>query len=260
MYWERGPLDDGGTGTKLNEGMQGLSWMTREPGRMNWDRAGTKGERNMLIGIVDYGAGNLLSVRNALDFLKVESKLVRSRKDMAGIKGLVLPGVGAFEPALEMLRSKKLDQEILAWLEADRPFLGICLGLQLLFEGSEEAPGVKGLSIFKGNVLRFSRGRVPQIGWNQVAARKGSRFFGSLRDGEFFYFLHSYYVKPASKDIIAGTTEHGISYASAVERGNALAVQFHPEKSGDAGLKLLANWVRICRGRGMDAKGHSGGN
>jgi imidazole glycerol phosphate synthase glutamine amidotransferase subunit len=212
-----------------------------------------------MIGIVDYGAGNLLSVMNAMGYLNVECRLVRSVEDTNGMEGLILPGVGAFEPAMKMLRSKKLDRAIIEWFENDRPFLGICLGLQLLFERSEEAPGVKGLGLLKGDVVKFKGGRVPQIGWNQACVRKGSRLLKGTGQNQFYYFLHSYYVKPQEKRVVAATTEYGIEYASAIEKGNALGVQFHPEKSGDAGLKLLSGWVKMCAGHAKSAKAGQGG-
>jgi len=212
-----------------------------------------------MIGIVDYGAGNLLSVMNAMEYLNVECRLVRSVEDTKGLHGLILPGVGAFEPAMNMLRSKKLDKAILAWFAKDKPFLGICLGLQLLFERSEEAPGVNGLGLLKGDVVKFKGERVPQIGWNRVAVKRGSRLLAGTGRNQFYYFLHSYYITPKEKGIVSATTDYGIQYASAIEKGNALAVQFHPEKSGDAGLKLLSGWVKMCASHAKRAKAGPGG-
>jgi imidazole glycerol phosphate synthase glutamine amidotransferase subunit len=197
----------------------------------------------MKVGIVDYGAGNLRSVMNALERLGAEYDLIQGRKDMEGIDRLILPGVGEYRSALECLRNKGLEGPIKAWLSEDRPFLGICLGMQILFATSEEAKGTTGLAFLDGEVLRFKKGRVPQIGWNQVTFKKGSILGRGLPKGPFFYFLHGYYVRPADDKVVTGRTEYGIRYASAVEKGNACAVQFHPEKSGDVGIGLLKNWI-----------------
>ena len=197
----------------------------------------------MRIGIIDYGAGNLRSVMNALDRLGAGHRLVRTREDMEGIDKLVLPGVGEFSSAAEAFRARDLEVPVKGWLSEGRPFLGICLGMQLLFESSEEAVGTKGLGFFKGQVSRFREGRVPQIGWNQVTFEKGSILAKGLPKEPFFYFLHGYYVEPEDKRVIAGRTDYHIGYASAVEKGDICAVQFHPEKSGDVGLMLLGNWL-----------------
>lgn len=196
----------------------------------------------MRIGIIDYGAGNLLSVKKAFDFLGVEAFFVKSDGDMERANAIVLPGVGAFGAAMESLKS--LRTFIVDWINADKPYLGICLGLQLLFEESEESPGVRGLSVLKGKVVKFHADKVPQIGWNSIEIVKPSLVFEGIRNGEYFYFLHSYYVVPEIDNIVISRTVYGgETYSSGVQKGNLIAVQFHPEKSGQAGLKFLKNWL-----------------
>ena len=159
---------------------------------------------------------------------------------------MILPGVGAFGAAIEELQSKGIYEVVRDWLLADKPFLGICLGMQILFERSEESEGVEGFGLFEGDVLRFKEHKVPQIGWNQVWITRKSRIMEGIEDGSFFYFLHGYFVAPRNEDIVVGITEYGVSYPSVIEMNNVCAVQFHPEKSGVVGLKLLENWVRTC--------------
>lgn len=196
----------------------------------------------MRIGIIDYGAGNLLSVKKAFDFLGVEAFFVKSDGDMERANAIVLPGVGAFGAAMESLKS--LRTFVVDWINADKPYLGICLGLQLLFEESEESPGVRGLSVLKGKVVKFHADKVPQIGWNSIEIVKPSLVFEGIRNGEYFYFLHSYYVVPEIDNIVISRTVYGgETYSSGVQKGNLIAVQFHPEKSGQAGLKFLKNWL-----------------
>ena len=199
-----------------------------------------------MIGIIDYGAGNLLSVKKAFDYLNVKNIIIRSPEEFTGIEKLVLPGVGAFGAAIDTLKSQALYQPIEEWLLADKPFLGICLGLQMLFEVSEEFGSSQGFGVFKGRVPQFTQGKVPQIGWNQVKHVHDSPLWHGIKDNAFFYFLHGYYVDPIESDVIIGKTEYGITYTSAIARGNIYAVQFHPEKSGNLGIQLLQNWVNVC--------------
>jgi glutamine amidotransferase len=199
-----------------------------------------------MIAIIDYGAGNLLSVKKAFDFLRVENKVISSGSEFDGFDRIVLPGVGAFGAAMERLEQSGFIKIIAPWLNADKPFLGICLGVQLLFESSLEAEGMKGFSVFQGKCLPFTEGKVPQIGWNQINIKKMSPLLEGINDGSFFYFLHGYYVSPADEDIVTATTNYGLIYPSVIAKGNVYAVQFHPEKSGELGLKLLKNWVDLC--------------
>ncbi len=198
----------------------------------------------MVVGIVDYGAGNLLSVKKALEHLGVKCKVLESDADFEEVDGLILPGVGAFQSAVEKLRSSELYDGIEDWLLSDKPFLGICLGMQLLFEGSEEAKEAGGFGLFEGKVVRFKKGKIPQIGWNQVHLARKSKLMDGIEDGSFFYFLHGYYVETPEREIVVGLTDYGVEYPSAIEKDNMCSVQFHPEKSGAIGLKLLDNWVR----------------
>lgn len=199
-----------------------------------------------MIAIIDYGAGNLRSVKKAFDYLQVESQIISSPDQLAAAEKIVLPGVGAFGAAVQKLHESGFYSAIRDWLLANQPFLGICLGMQLLLETSQESPGVRGLSILEGENLRFDATKVPQIGWNQVQFQRESRLFAGIPDGSFFYFLHGYYLSPRENKIIIATTDYGIEYPSTIEKGNIAAVQFHPEKSGEVGLKLLKNWIKLC--------------
>jgi len=198
-----------------------------------------------VIGVIDYGAGNLRSVVRALEHLGVESILLKDDSEFDRVSQVILPGVGSFEASVNELHKRSLFEPTLAWLRADKPFLGICVGMQLLFEEGDESPGVKGLGFFKGSVPRFTMHKVPQIGWNRVKTQNDSALFKNLPEDPFFYFLHSFYVKPDDETTISSTTDYGVQYASAVERGRIHAVQFHPEKSAANGMQLLKNWVEL---------------
>lgn len=198
-----------------------------------------------MIAIIDYGAGNLKSVKKAFDFLSVSSRVVSKPEDLHDVDKIVLPGVGAFGAAMEKLINHGFQETLIKWTDENKPFLGICLGMQLLFESSTESTGVPGLGILSGKNLQFQKGKVPQIGWNKVHARKHSKLLNGIDDGSFFYHLHGYYVAPENDNIIVAETEYGIKYPSVINSGNIYAVQFHPEKSGDIGLKLLKNWVEL---------------
>ena len=199
-----------------------------------------------MIGIVDYGAGNLHSVHKAFAFLEKESKILSQPSELEGIERLVLPGVGSFGHAVTELEKREWYVPLREWLTADRPFLGICLGLQLLFESSEESPGQAGLSILSGNCRKFIVNKVPQIGWNDVHIKRGSPLFNGIESGDFFYFVHSYHVVPEGEGVVYAETSYGCDYPSVAGSGRIFGVQFHPEKSGDKGLKLLKNWVERC--------------
>lgn len=200
----------------------------------------------MKIGVIDYGAGNLHSVCNALAYLDLKAVTIASPRDLDGVDKCILPGVGSFGHAVRRIREAGFYSAVSDWLNRDRPFLGICLGFQMLFESSRESPGENGWGYFKGNCLRFPTGKVPQIGWNAVYTEGPSVLFDGLSSGEHFYFVHSYYVSTVSEGIALGRTEYGRTYVSAAGSGRVFGVQFHPEKSGDAGLRLLENWGKRC--------------
>ncbi len=204
----------------------------------------------MTIGIVDYGMGNLGSVTNACRFLKLPATVVTTPDELDGCTAVILPGVGAYGDCMRHLEEHGFCDPLRAWIAADRPFLGICLGLQVLFESGEESPGVPGLGVFPGSVRRFELSpalKIPQIGWNRVNQRQaGCPLFDDLTDGAHFYFVHSYFVDCPDRSLVAGETEYGITYTSAIARGKVMAVQFHPEKSQQAGLTMLMNFARVA--------------
>ena len=207
-----------------------------------------------MVAIIDYDAGNIKSVEKALLHLGEEVMITRDREKILNSDKVILPGVGAFGDAMEKLRSYGLDKVIYEVVEKKIPFLGICLGLQLLFESSEESPGVEGLGLLKGKILRIPDGvaedkrplKIPHIGWNSLSFPQKGRLFEGFSREPYVYFVHSYYLK-AEEDIVTARTEYGVSIDASVEKGNLFACQFHPEKSSEAGLKILENFVRLGR-------------
>lgn len=198
------------------------------------------------IGIIDYGMGNLGSVSNACKFLDLDATIISTPDQLDTCHAMLLPGVGAFGDCMAHLVEHNFVEAIRRWVDSGKPFLGICLGLQALFESSEESPGVEGLGILKGSVKRFQIApelKVPQIGWNAVSQKRPvCPLFNEIGDATYFYFVHSFYVAPEDSSIIAGQTSYGIDYCSAVWQDNVFAAQFHPEKSQAAGLQLLKNF------------------
>ena len=199
-----------------------------------------------MIAIVDYGAGNLRSVRKAFNHLRKTSMIAEKPEDLNEADKIILPGVGAFGAAIEKLKESNFYDAIYDWLSENKPFLGICLGMQMLFEESLESKETKGFGIFKGKCPRFTKGKVPQMGWNQIKISRESPLLKAIEDNSFFYFLHGYYVEATEPEIVTATTDYFINYASMIEKGNIFGVQFHPEKSGEIGLKMLNNWVEAC--------------
>ena len=199
-----------------------------------------------MIGIIDYGMGNLGSVTNAFRFLELDAKIVSRKQEMDECRALILPGVGAFGDCMAHLVEHDFVDPIGAWVQAGKPLMGICLGLQALFQCSEESPGVAGLGIFDGTVKKFDLPpelKVPQIGWNRMTeVVPECPMFNGIPDESFFYLVHSFYVCPADDSISAGKTEYGIEYTSCVWKDNVFATQYHPEKSQDVGLQMLKNF------------------
>ena len=201
-----------------------------------------------MIAIIDYDAGNIKSVQKALQYLGQEAVLTRDREVILSADRTVLPGVGSFGDAMEKLKGYGLSEVVREFAATGKPFLGICLGLQLLFEESEESPGVQGLGLLKGKIRRIPEGegrKVPQIGWNDISIHPDSRLFRGIPDHSYVYFVHSYYLEAADRKEVAATREYGVSIDAAVEAGNVYACQFHPEKSSDVGLGILKNFIAL---------------
>ena len=201
-----------------------------------------------MIGIIDYGAGNLKSVEKALLKLGAQPVITRDRETILAADHIILPGVGAFGDAMENLRKYDLDQVIYEAVEQKIPFLGICLGLQLLFSGSEESPGVAGLGILGGEILRIPEAeglKIPHMGWNSLHLEHNGRLFRGIPENTYVYFVHSYYLKASDPEIVKASTYYSTQIHASVEKGNVFACQFHPEKSSDLGLKILDNFIHI---------------
>ncbi len=201
------------------------------------------------IAVVDYGAGNLVSIDQALRAAGADVVIARAEPDLQGADGLIVPGVGAARPAMERLRRRGLVEPIRRWIAADRPFLGICLGMQLLFDGSDE-DGARTLGVLPGRTVRLvDAPHLPHIGWNAVRRRRSHPLFAGVATDAPFYFVHSYAPRPAgpdAADVALAVTDHGPDFVSAVARGRLAGVQFHPERSGGDGLRLLANFASLA--------------
>ena len=199
-----------------------------------------------MIAIIDYDAGNLKSVEKALNYLGEDAIVTRDYRDILTADKVILPGVGAFGEAMERIRQYDLDKVIREVIEKQTPFLGICLGLQLLFAGSEENGGVEGLHILDGEIVRIPAKdglKIPHIGWNSLHLQHQGRLFAGIMEGAFVYFVHSYYLKARDEEIVKASTEYGVSIHASVEQENVFACQFHPEKSSSAGLQILRNFA-----------------
>jgi glutamine amidotransferase len=199
-----------------------------------------------MIAIVDYGMGNLRSVTNAFRSLGAEISVTRDPAVIRDARALVLPGVGAFGKCVENLRKFDLFDLLKEEIAAGKPYLGICLGMQILLESSEEAPGVQGMGVIKGRVVRFQGAmKIPHMGWNSVDITRPGKILDAIPSGSYFYFVHSYYPDP-TEDVAATFTEYGVRFASSIQKENVFASQFHPEKSQHIGLRLLRNFVSLC--------------
>lgn len=202
----------------------------------------------MKLGVIDYGAGNLRSVLNTFEAAGVHGHLVRTPEDVEGVTHLVLPGVGAFGDCVEKLHRQGLSGLISRWIEEDKPFLGICVGYQVLFEHGEEDERVPGLGIFRGRVVRFTESelKVPHMGWNVLKlTNPADPIWSGMGEEPYFYFVHSYYPVVEDADLVSAVCDYGVSFAAAIRRGNLIATQFHPEKSQKLGVQLLRNFVAL---------------
>ena len=200
------------------------------------------------IAIIDYDAGNLKSVEKALQFLGQECVITRDFHEIKKADKVILPGVGSFGDAMSQLRKFELDKVIHEVAAEQKPFLGICLGLQLLFEGSEESDGVEGLHLLDGEILRIPEQeglKIPNIGWNSLDLQNNGRLFENLNGNPFVYFVHSYYLKAREESIVKATIEYSTHIHASVEKDNIFACQFHPEKSGTVGLQILSNFAKL---------------
>lgn len=200
-----------------------------------------------MIAIIDYGAGNLHSVKNALDFLGADSVIIGNADEIKNADKVILPGVGAFGDAMKCLENSGLADTVKEVISDGKPFLGICLGLQMLFEESEETPNVNGLGIFKGKAVKIPDTglKIPHMGWNSITVTKDSKILKDIGSEPYVYFVHSYYIKPEDKSVVSAYTEYGERLDIAVEKDNVFATQFHPEKSGDLGMRILKNFIEL---------------
>jgi glutamine amidotransferase len=211
-----------------------------------------------MIAVIDYGAGNLQSVKKALDFIGAQSEITADARRVAAASGVILPGVGAFGNCMESMRRRRLLETTREAARAAAtgmgvPFLGICLGQQLLFGTSEESPGVAGLAVLPGDVVRFhfassdAAFKIPHMGWNSIAPQQRDGLLSGVPDGSYVYFVHSYFVRAARTEDVSARAEYGVAFDAAVQRGNLAATQFHPEKSGDVGLAMLRNFAEMTK-------------
>ena len=204
------------------------------------------------LAIVDYGVGNLRSAQKAFEHLGERAVVTSDAARIAAAPAVVLPGQGAFATCMEHLERAHLVEPVVAAARSGRPFLGICVGMQILFDESEESPGVRGLGVFRGRVVRFPHRRdlkVPHMGWNQLRVQRRVPALADVADGDYVYFVHSFHPEPADRDVVATTTDYGVEFVSSVGRDNVYAGVFHPEKSQHVGLKLLGGFVKTIRGR-----------
>lgn len=202
-----------------------------------------------MIAVIDYGAGNLQSVIKAMNFIGSECIVTNEKEIILNSDGAILPGVGSFADAMDCMNSSGATDAVLEFIRTGKPFLGICLGLQLLFESSQESPGAKGLGLLKGSITRIPNHngtlKIPHIGWNSLDIRKHEGLFKGIEGNPYVYFVHSYFLKADDENIVSSTTNYGTEIDASVNAGNIYATQFHPEKSGKVGLQILNNFVSL---------------
>ncbi len=204
-----------------------------------------------MIAIIDYGAGNIQSVSKALKHIGCDAFVTRDKEQILKADGAVLPGVGSFGDTMNTMKAYGIKDTVIEYTKSGKPFLGICLGLQLLFPASEESPEAKGLGIFDGTITKIPSGgglKIPHIGWNSLDIKKKDGLFKGIDNNPYVYFVHSYFLNATDKNIVSAQTEYGVTIDAAVEMGNVFATQFHPEKSGETGLKILKNFADIVNG------------
>lgn len=205
-----------------------------------------------MIAIIDYGAGNIQSVCKAMKFIGCDCVITRDKNEIMQADGAILPGVGSFGDTMNTMVEYGIKDTVIEYIATGKPFLGICLGLQLLFPASEESPNAKGLGIFNGTITKIPSGKglkIPHIGWNSIEINENSRLFRGIENNSFVYFVHSYFLNAVDKNIVAAQTEYGVKIDAAIEKDNVFATQFHPEKSGETGLKILRNFANIVNGK-----------
>lgn len=203
-----------------------------------------------MIAIIDYGAGNIMSVQKALDYIGCEAEVTSDAAKILAADGAILPGVGSFGDAMDNLEKSGLVSAVKEFAASGKPFLGICLGLQILFDKSAESPDVQGLSIFGGEVNRFPSDmglKIPHIGWNSIEYNRDCPLFKGLPETPYVYFVHSYYLNAADESVVSATADYGIKFHAAAWKGNVFATQFHPEKSGSVGLQILRNFAELTK-------------
>jgi len=208
------------------------------------------GDVNM-IAIIDYGAGNIQSVSKALKHIGCDAFITRDKEQILKADGAVLPGVGSFGDTMDTMNSYGIKDTVIEYTKSGKPFLGICLGLQLLFPASEESPESNGLGIFDGTITKIPSGeglKIPHIGWNSLDIKKTDGLFKGIDKNPYVYFVHSYFLNASDKNIVSAQTQYGVTIDASIEQGNVFATQFHPEKSGETGLKILKNFADIVMG------------
>lgn len=204
-----------------------------------------------MIAIIDYGAGNIQSVNKALKHIGCDTIITKDKNIILKSDGAILPGVGSFGDTMDTMTKYGIKDTVLEYTNCGKPFLGICLGLQLLFPASEESPEAKGLGVFDGTITKIPSGdglKIPHIGWNSLDIKNKDGIFKDIKGNPYVYFVHSYYLNAADKSIVSAQTNYGVTIDAAIAKGNVFATQFHPEKSGETGLKILKNFADIVKG------------